>query len=423
MTINAETQIGNDSRFLASVNFSDAQLKGLSLDGCTFASSPRSLILDRAQVAGAVVVTDSDVFGGVHLLGANVRNELRFTNCRLAMSPVLKSEDVDASNDAMRNSRSSPIVLAVDRATIGSDFYINDCNISGEIHAISTDVGGLLDFSGCRFVDDLLDVVRAVRPDEVPSELSELPPEERLLPTGVTVEHIKIEDRLRWKDVTVARDTFLNLFQARASKLVDDVESWPSRGNLILDGFVYDTIAVGPTDAESRLDWLSRQGEHQRASSYEQVASVIESLGKERDADQIRIAGQKFRRRSPDTSRATRTGLALLEATAGYGYRPGRAFIWILAAMLSGMIFFGLADHAGAVRPSEAPAAADFSPIAYSIDSFVPVIDFGYADDWDVGQWTGREIWVVAYLWLHITLGWVLTGIAVVAVTGFSRQR
>jgi len=68
-----------------------------------------------------------------------------------------------------------------------------------------------------------------------------------------------------WPASRNVRADLLNLTNAKVGLLVDQEASWPEKGRLFLDGFVYDQIAAGPADAKvpidatTRLRWLRLQ--------------------------------------------------------------------------------------------------------------------------------------------------------------------
>ena len=58
----------------------------------------------------------------------------------------------------------------------------------------------------------------------------------------------------------------------------------------------------------------------------------------------------------------------------------------------------------------------------YSVDAFVPIIDLHQEKYWlpDVRKGYG---WLYrAYLWLHISFGWILTTVLVVGLTGLVKK-
>ena len=60
-----------------------------------------------------------------------------------------------------------------------------------------------------------------------------------------------------------------------------------------------------------------------------------------------------------------------------------------------------------------------FNAAGYSLDTFLPIVSFGQED-----AWTQREgtLALQAYTWAHIAIGWVLTTLGVLGVTGLVRR-
>ena len=52
----------------------------------------------------------------------------------------------------------------------------------------------------------------------------------------------------------------------------------------------------------------------------------------------------------------------------------------------------------------------------YSLDAFVPLIDFHQAK-----LWLPKPGWLRGYLWLHTSAGWTLTTLLVAGLTGLVR--
>jgi hypothetical protein len=88
----------------------------------------------------------------------------------------------------------------------------------------------------------------------------------------------------------------VRLVNGRVRQLSDDEASWPTPGNLQLDGFVYTAIVAGPADAATRLRWLARQPPRSfRPQPYEQLAKVLRESGHEDDAIRVLIAKERAR--------------------------------------------------------------------------------------------------------------------------------
>ena len=131
-------------------------------------------------------------------------------------------------------------------------------------------------------------------------------------------------------------------------------------------------------------------------------------------------------------------------ALVGYGYRPGRAFGWSLLVIVFGWFFFKLGydwklitptgekaylvEKGGTLRykngkPQLAKDYPKFNALAYSVETFVPLLKLGMGEYWhpnansdaprDDGVF-GKTVpknfgsWLRCYMWLHIVLGWVL---------------
>jgi hypothetical protein len=137
----------------------------------------------------------------------------------------------------------------------------------------------------------------------------------------------------------VRDDTILSLLNMCASVLVDNEESWPRGGNLLVDGFVYEAIGtISPTDALTRVRWLERQLEF-KPQPYRRLAKVLRDTRQEKQARQVLVALESARGRSQTVS-WWRKPLRGLYQTIGYGYESLRgALYWSAAVILIGWFF------------------------------------------------------------------------------------
>ena len=224
-----------------------------------------------------------------------------------------------------------------------------------------------------------------------------------------------------WSDVNLPEKTILDLRNAKAGVLCDDEKSWPAKGNLFLDGFVYENIEdSAPKDAKSRIEWLSRQDANQfQPGPYEQLAKVLEKIGHNEDAIKIRIEKEEKLTRLSSFGWWTRLWKG---TTIGYGYRPWQALWWIGAFILIGFIVFWSGHKAGIIVQAEEKTYNKFNALMYSIDMFVPVLDLRMAKHWipDANKSWGAVIrW---YMWVHISAGWILTTLLIVGLTGLIKK-
>jgi hypothetical protein len=275
----------------------------------------------------------------------------------------------------------------------------------------------------------------------------------------------------------------VNLNGTSVDALIDAAECWPKAGHLALNRFLYKGFLSGPTDAQARLDWLSRQsaahwGEDFWPQPYEQLAAVLEDSGHGDDAQRVLIAKERLQRRAR-RRRATpapwRAALwltdGLLKLTVGYGRRPLLATVWLLLFWLAGGVALTATQAQEALRPNvpvvlrsaewvlcgvprgtplalpsvgasraglaapgesqlacylrqpEAAAYPKFNPWMFALDAILPALDTGQATAWvpDVRHPAGYA--AKAFTYLLTVVGWALSLLAVAGFSGLVRAR
>jgi len=257
----------------------------------------------------------------------------------------------------------------------------------------------------------------------------------------------------------------LILSDASAASLWDDEASWPSKGKLNLDGFVYGRIAEGPVGASDRLRWLDLQPLPFKPQPYRQLAKVLRDMGDDEGARQVLFALEK-RSRAEDRRKllhAPARWLNLAEdkvydATVGYGIYPGRA-VWYLGGLTAlGWLVHWRAQRMKAMAPTEKEAYEEFhnsgqppkryppfNPLIYSLENCIPLVKFGQDDHWQpdpnpeprvkpapgknwkeklgnlaigVGQAVTSPPTLRCFRWIMIGLGWLLATFFLAAVSG-----
>ncbi|MFG1806619.1 oxidoreductase [Streptomyces sp. NPDC049040] len=196
---------------------------------------------------------------------------------------------------------------------------------------------------------------------------------------------------------------------ARVGKLTDARGAWPAPGRLRMTGFGYDTLTpLAEFPLRDRLAWLQAATPEFRPEPYERLAAALRAAGEDAEAREVLLARQ--RRRRETLPPAGRVWGWLQDITVGYGYRPGRAAVWMAVLWAMGATYFAL---------HHVPAAADpggyrphWSPALYALDLLLPVIDLGQDNAW---REVGLAQWVASLLTL---LGWML---ATTAAAGASR--
>ena len=268
----------------------------------------------------------------------------------------------------------------------------------------------------------------------------------------VSLETATIDGGFIWTSVTSPADVILDLRSARIGTLWDASDSWPRKGKVVLNNLVYNEIADdAPIDAKTRLDWLHRQPtERFRPQPYEQLAAVLRKGGYEADAKRILIEKEKDRARVMQLSFFERWKHRLLGWTISYGHHSWKALWSILAVVLLGCIFFEIGSRADVMRPTKESAYVSddggehrrlsedypkFNSFVYSLDMFVPLVNLHQASYWLPNANREGKLVIAKrltlpisgnllrwYLWVHIILGWILTTLLVVGLSGLIRS-
>jgi hypothetical protein len=198
---------------------------------------------------------------------------------------------------------------------------------------------------------------------------------------------------------------------ARIVNLIDRASAWPGPGNLHMGGFTYENLVPqGPFPLTERLEWVAAATAEYNPEPYERLASVLRAGGEDEDAREVLLAKQRRRRESLPL--AGKFWGYVQDWTVAYGYRPGRAAVWMAVLWAAGSLAFAHASHPP-VQPSQHPP---WNPALFALDLLLPVIDLGQASAWRLnGGWQ----WLAAAL---ILLGWVLATTVAAGATRLLRR-
>ena len=248
----------------------------------------------------------------------------------------------------------------------------------------------------------------------------------------------------------------VDLAYARVGVLADVIDAWKPF-KIVLNGFVYDQF-FNPTDAQSRLDWLAKRPDGIRFSSqpYEQAVKVLHAVGKDIDAWNIEREKNRLQRNFDGVSSFRKFGGWLLDTLKDACYYPSRIVKWGLYITAFGVAVFACADYHsnivpthpvvalskdykmqiapnGDLRPTQAvpPEYPAFNPLVFSLDVFTPSAVFHQEDSWGPrsggGDWKDFDVdilWLLTFwYWAEIFVGWVLTSLFLLSVTGLLRPR
>jgi hypothetical protein len=387
------------------VALSLAKTHTLQFDGSFIGDSHRfALQADGVTVDGVVSLCEGfRAEGGVCLTGARITSNLA---CQGGM---------------VRNP--GTIALQLSGITVGGDVFLRwGFQAQGGVQLIGAAITGDLDCDGGIFYNPL--------------------------GTALSAERMTVGGALLFRAGFQAEGG-VRLMGAKVGVLSDDEDSWPAPGKLWLRDFVYATI--DPLEAKSRLSWLERQPRKPFSPQpYQQLAKVLRESGHEADAKRVLIAKERARRKHGELGWWASAWSMLLGVTIGHGYRPWRVLLWASCWIVLGGILFDAGYDKGIVIPAKAEAYhADkktkqetafypaFNQWLYSLDTFVPIINFGQKDYWGPQVACNRsglirgggirlcilEIRVLyLYRWVHIIVGYVLITLVVAGVTGLVRK-
>ncbi len=204
-----------------------------------------------------------------------------------------------------------------------------------------------------------------------------------------------------------------SLTDAQAGELADDAGTWGQHH--ALDGFRYARFASdAPTDAATRLAWLTRQHaaefalvrQHQ-PDAWRRAIGVLRRMGHTASASELAIGREQHLRSAGVIGRDARYGLrgivrlahAGYGLLAGYGHRPLRLLVsavglWVACAAVYHAAADGFAPSPAllaaapkltACRPActHAPLTLpEFAPLLYSLDVLLPLADLQQARHW-----------------------------------------
>jgi len=373
---------------------------------CTFDSVPS---LAFARLRG--VSFEGSTLPGLDAFAATVGGTLSFVKCTLTGAVVSYgvqvSGDLDfdwahLSGDGRAEELFGDRVAAVfgDSMQVGRHVYLQGTTASGNLELSGIRVGGAVYAHRGLRVEGMLRLRGADITGEVNLTDAVLlnPGDTALDAWGMHAAELSL--RPERVDGTV------DLRHSQVQILRDDPANSPAR--LRLDGARYTALEPAGV-AASRLQWLSQDPEGYRPQPYEQLATHYRQIGHEADARTVLLAKQRRRRRQLSPP-AMAWGL-LQDLLVGYGYRPGRAALWLLGLTALGSVVFHFHP------PTSGRGGVAFNPLIYTLDVLVPIVNFGQETAFG---FTGNARWLA---YLLAILGWLLfTAVAAALTRTFNRS-
>ncbi|MFE9685316.1 oxidoreductase [Streptomyces sp. NPDC002701] len=370
--------------------------------------------------------------GDLHLPRCRFHRGIRLTDAQIGTDLLLNQSVID--RDRRGNS------LVGDGLTVGQDLQAEMMESHGELSLRGAKVGVSLSLRGSRLTNPY--GRRALNAPQLTVErtmyltpaglLDPVQTSGRTPARGTRVQHFECEGGIRLDDgrfgdavdfeqarLTLRDDQEISLRRvqvpelrflgrrpqrgrivlngARVVTLIDQAASWPGAGQLQMAGFQYEYLVPrGPFPLAGRLQWVAAATPEYNPEPYERLATVLRNGGEDEDAREVLLAKQRHRRENLPIA-AKLWGYAQ-DWTVAYGYRPGRAAVWMAVLWAATSIALAHADHPPLKR-GEHPT---WNPSLFALDLLLPVIDLGQVGFWQLrGGWQ----WLAAAV---ILLGWIL---------------
>lgn len=400
-----------------------------------------ALVCDRAQIRGGVFLSSeaaiSTYLGEVRFSGADVGGNIA---CDRAI---------------FRNPEAA--ALSLERVRAGGSIFLRGCRIEGQVNLNASAVGAALDCRGASLQSStgitllaekaaigshvLLDGQFAC--DGVHLMAATIQGGLRCRGARIgrlDLRHARVEGPFEWTGMINPSASSMDLRDTSLESIKDDEQSWPSAGQINLDGLRFERFSESVTDVHSRLRWLGLD-RSTPAQSYWQLATVYERSGRADCAREVLYAFEK-NTRSARPGLAAKAWDALLRWTIGYGYKLWRAAVLmgLLTAVGVGMALAGY--YAKLIAPDEKDAHAEFvstggvpaqyprfSASIYSIEHSLPGITLGVAERWSANTTTvqSAHMWaepiIRCWFWIQSLLGWLLSIFFVAGLSGAVRNK
>ncbi len=390
----------SDCHFDAVPSISGAQLSYLNLSG----SELPGLSAARIRVDGSLRLTGCRFGGPIHLGGAQIAGALFLERARLTAAdsglPALRLNQITVEDDLCAPGLRVEGEIRLDGARVAGSIDLEDAELSCPggtvLEADSLEVGanllgrrlraeGRLDLRGIR-VPGRLDLLRATLSN---------PGNTALRASSAVIGELWLREGPRMTGRLNLRRTQIEQLDLEPEMLPEEVR--------ILD-LTY-TFLTPHEPVERRLPMLERDGNGYDPHGYEQLTAAYRHIGDDHAARRVQLAKQ--RRHRTTLSWYGRLWGHVQDATVGYGFRPLRAFGWLLSLLAVGSIAFAL-NPPPALKPDEAP---DFNPVFFALDLLIPVITFGQETAY------APEGWAQWLAYVLVLAGWVLATTVLAGVT------
>jgi hypothetical protein len=424
--------------FTGQIRIPGARIGGsIEADGASITSSDGiALYADGMEARGGVLMRGADIRGGIILSAARLGGDVNAVGARIE--------------------RPGEIALNGDGIVASGDLALRGATITGETRLLGARFGGDVDCTSATLTQ----------------------------PGGyaLRLNRTSIDGAFFLRQGAAFEGT-LDLTATTIGAIDDEQACWPASGDLLLNRCQYGAFIGGPVDAESRLDWLSRQTPDRWKADfwpqpYEHLATVLREMGHDEDARAVLITKERLQRRARRGRarnpflRATLAATdAILAVTLRYGRQPLLAVVWLILFWAIGSGVFAVAYRTGAMKPNspvvlrsaewtmcdlqrsesrympssaqvlagradagenqlscfrnqpEAASYPEFNALMYSLDVLLPVASIGQKEYWRPDSRKSNGSFTLNYYFLQSIIGWTLSLLAVAGFSGLVKSQ
>ncbi len=430
-----------------------AMLKDLILDG----SAVKKLCLERVQIDGGLSLRAGfRTNGEVRLLNAKINGNLSGTGGTFDgnSSGAIFADQVQVGGSVMfRDGFHAIGMVWFPSATIGGDFDCGNGKFDGKgdisIHASGSRVAGSVMLCNGFFATDLVRLLGATIQKNLDCTRGGFD-------GPLDLDRVSVNGAFFFNPLSAPSK--VDMTSARVWYMHDELGAWPPDINFT--DYEYRAIYPGVVGSlNDRLEWLNKhdnstRGENKRFDQqpYQQLAKIFRQNGQVFFAEQVMYVAAKKHAASVLAALKAEEGdrwvywlarvwYKVYERLIGYGYRRWLPFLWMFWLIVIGTIVFSGLDvsevfganesYPNVMQPTQAKAVEAayegkswldeypaFRPLAYSADAFLPLVNLHQETYWTPSHWAVKRI----YLPIHILMGWIVTTLAAVSVTGLVRH-
>jgi uncharacterized protein YjbI with pentapeptide repeats len=454
--------------------FQDVNLRGAKIGGQIDMSGSKfagKLDMDSAKVGESLFMGENAKFQDVDLWEAKIGGDIDMRGSKFAGTVNMDSVEVGQSLSMREKAEFHDVILLgariggqidmsgskfvgkvdMDAVQVGQNLLMRDKAEFRDVVLLGAKIGGQIDMSGSKFVGKVdmgwIEVGESVlAQDSVFDENGEWSLVYAKITSGLDLSGgglkflnltgTRIGGELglgtatghgapHWRKGSrmALRNTYVGAIQDRK-------DSWPD--TLELEGFTYGWLgglgAEGKADIEKRssawlIDWLARDPTYS-PQPYEQLAAVLTKGGQAEKADEVLYAGRERERLELQKRLLAGQGSpqawldffwkCLLHASIGYGYKIHRAFYGIAFFVVVGTVWIWRSRQL--TRHRIATGAAGTTPLEYSIDMLLPIIELR-KQHYEIDL-TGP---VRYYFYIHKLAGFVLVSFLIAGLAGLTK--